>query len=59
MMKPNKKSMGSSYSYVDFDMDENEQKLMAFVTSGKLFCTRDIKNIPRQTRLFLFKVVQH
>ena len=44
MMKPNKKSMGSSYSYVDFDMDENEQKLMAFVTSGKLFCTCDKKH---------------
>ena len=41
MTKPNKKSVGSSYSYVDFDVDNNEQKLMACVTSEKLFCTRD------------------
>ena len=41
MTKPNKKSVGSSYSYVHFDVDNNEQKLMACVTSEKLFCTRD------------------
>ena len=35
------KNVGNQEGYVPFDMDENEQKLMAFVTSKQLFCTRD------------------
>ena len=35
------KNVGNQEGYVSFDMDDNEQKLMAFVTSKQLFCTRD------------------
>ena len=35
------KNVGNREGYVPFDMDENERKLMAFVTSKQLFCTRD------------------
>jgi hypothetical protein len=35
------KNVGNREGYVPFDMDENEKKLMSFVTSKQLFCTRD------------------
>ena len=35
------KNVGNQEGYVPFDMDENEKKLMSFVTSKQLFCTRD------------------
>ena len=41
LMEPNMKTSGNPYSYVPFNMNDNEKQFMNYVHSGGLFCTRD------------------